>query len=134
MNVSLVELLQGARTPSPTLTKEEAGQAAVQAMEQSQKNTARRYLRLFRRLLTAGAVLCFLLLLPHLTVGAFYLYFRYLRAPGLGVIGGSDGPTVIITSNPSPLPPWVPLVCLGAVFLTCIILALRVRRIERRLK
>ena len=37
LNVSLVELLQGERTPSPTLTKEEAGQAAVQAMEQSQK-------------------------------------------------------------------------------------------------
>ena len=52
LNVSLVELLQGERTPSPTLTKEEAGQAAVQAMEQSQKNTARRYLKLFQWLLT----------------------------------------------------------------------------------
>ena len=58
LGVSLVELLQGERTPSPTLTKEEAGQAAVQAMEQSQKNTARRYLRLFRWVLTAGAALC----------------------------------------------------------------------------
>ena len=58
LNVSLVELLQGERTPSPTLTKEEAGQAAVRAMEQSQKNTARRYLRLFRWVLTAGAALC----------------------------------------------------------------------------
>ena len=42
LGVSLVELLQGERTPSPTLTTEEAGQAAVQAMDRSQKNTARR--------------------------------------------------------------------------------------------
>ena len=51
-----MELLQGERSPSPTLTKEEAGQAAVRAMERSQQNTARRYLKLLRWLLTAIGV------------------------------------------------------------------------------
>ena len=52
LDVSLVELLQGTRNPSPTLTQAEAGQAAVRAMRQSERATARRYLRLFRWLLT----------------------------------------------------------------------------------
>ena len=66
LDVSLVELLQGARSPSPTLTKEEAGRTAVQAMRQSEQITTQRYLRLFRWLLTGILVLCILSLLPDL--------------------------------------------------------------------
>lgn len=134
LNVSLVELLQGERTPSPTLTKEEAGQAAVQAMEQSQKNTARRYLRLFQVVLWTGAALCFLFMLPGLTVWAFDLYFEYVKGPALGVIGSADSHTVIITSTIPGGPSWILFAVLAILFLVCIVLALRVRHIERRLK
>lgn len=133
LDVSLVELLQGERTPSPTLTKEEAGQAAVQAMEQSQRNTARRYLRLFQLFLWAGAVLCGISLIPPLSLGAYLLYFDLFRAPELGVIGGADGPTVIMTSGSPFLPPWLLPAVIAVVLLLCVILALRVRHIERRL-
>lgn len=48
LEVSLVELLQGERTSSPTLSVEEAGQVAARAMDQYQQTTVLRYLRLFR--------------------------------------------------------------------------------------
>jgi len=76
LDVSLVELLQGARSPSPTLTKEEAGRTAVQAMRQSEQITTQRYLRLFRWLLTGILVLCILSLLPDLTLLCINLYNR----------------------------------------------------------
>lgn len=64
LEVSLVELLQGERTSSPTLSVEEAGQVAARAMDQYQQTTVLRYLRLFRWVCTAAAVFCFLFLLP----------------------------------------------------------------------
>lgn len=115
LDVSLVELLQGARSPSPTLTKEEAGRTAVQAMRQSEQITTQRYLRLFRWLLTGILVLCILSLLPDLTLLCINLYNRWVVAPELGVIGGADGPTAIITSTPAfsfsfcQRQPWHPL-------------------------
>ena len=84
LDVSLVELLQGTRNPSPTLTKEEAGQAAVRAMRQSERATARRYLRLFRWLLTGILVLCLLFLLPHAVLACWHLYDRLVVAPKAG--------------------------------------------------
>lgn len=45
LEVSLVELLQGERTSSPTLSVEEAGQVAARAMDQYQQTTVLRYLR-----------------------------------------------------------------------------------------
>ena len=48
LEVSLVELLQGERTSSPTLSVEEAGQVAARAMDQYQQTTVLRYLRLFQ--------------------------------------------------------------------------------------
>ena len=68
LEVSLVELLQGERTSSPTLSVEEAGQVAARAMDQYQQTTVLRYLRLFRWVCTAAAVFCFLFLLPYLVL------------------------------------------------------------------
>lgn len=131
LNVSLVELLQGERTPSPTLTKEEAGQAAVQAMEQSQKNTARRYLKLFRWLLTGIGIWCLLSCLPWGIVSLVL----FLNSPGVGIIGGADGPTAILISTADPMfpPQFYFLVQLIALIL-CVVMAVRVWRLERRLK
>ena len=129
-----MELLQGRAPSSPTLTKEEAGQAAVQAMEQSQKNTAQRYLRLFQIFLWAGAALCGISLVPSLSLGAHLLYFDLFRAPELGVIGSADSTTFIVTTGSPLIPHWLQPVLTAAVLLLCVILALRVRQLERRLK
>lgn len=134
LDVSLVELLQGARSPSPTLTKEEAGQAAVRAMRQSEQITTQRYLRLFRWLLTGILVLCILSLLPDLTLLCINLYDRWVVAPELGVIGGADGPTAIIMSNPAfSFWSWLHPLLLAVAALASFVLALRVRRLEKRL-
>ena len=133
LDVSLVELLQGERTSSPTLTKEEAGQAAVQAMEQSQRNTARRYLTLFQVFLWINVAICAVSLIPPLSMGAYYLYFNLFQAPELGVIGGADGPTVILTSSSPLFPGWIQPVLTAGVLVICIFLAFRVRHIERSL-
>ena len=131
LEVSLVELLQGARTPSPTLTKEEAGQAAVRAMEQSQKNTARRYLKLFRWVLIGIGLWCLLSCLPWGTI----LLAQLLPSVGMGVIGGADGPTQIyVSASASLFPPQIYLLIQAAALAVCIVLAVRVGRIERRLK
>ena len=134
LEVSLVELLQGARTLSPTLTKEEAGQAAVQAMEQSQKNTAQRYLRLFQVFLWLAAALCLIALIPPLTIWGSHLWFDLFRAQDLGVIGSADSTTFIVTTGSPLIPHWLQPVLTAAVLLLCVILALRVRQLERRLK
>ena len=113
LNVSLVELLQGERTPSPTLTKEEAGQAAVQAMEQSQKNTA------------------LLSCLPWGTI----LLAQILPSTSIGVIGGADGPTQIyVSASDTAFPPQFYLLTQLAALIVCIVLAVQVWRLERRLK
>lgn len=131
LNVSLVELLQGERTPSPTLTKEEAGQAAVQAMEQSQKNTARRYLKLFRWLLTGIGIWSLLSCLPWGTI----LWAQLLPSASMGMIGGADGPTQIYVSvSDTVFSPQIYLLIHCAALVLCIILAVRVWRLERRLK
>lgn len=135
LDVSLVELLQGARSPSPTLTKEEAGQAAVRAMRQSEQITTRRYLRLFRWLLTGILVLCLLFLLPHAALACWHLYDQLVVAPELGVIGSADGPTVIVTtSTAASFWSWLQPLLLTAAALVSFVLALRVRRLEKRLK
>lgn len=132
LEVSLVELLQGERSPSPTLTKEEAGQLAAQAMEQSQKVTARRYLKLLRWLLTGIALWCALSLIPGLTV----LYHTMAPlTPDVAVIGGRDGPTTILVGTPEPmLPPWFSFLVQAGVLIVCLVLAVKVGRTERRLR
>ena len=133
LGVSLVELLQGERSPRESLTVAEADQLAAQAMEQSQKATARRYLKLLRWLLTGVALWCVLALVPGLT--ALWLALRPLSAGVEGVIGGYDGPTVILVGTPEPmLPQWARCLLLAAVLALSVVLAVRVGREERRLK
>ena len=124
----------GGAHPSPTLTKEEAGQAAVQAMEQSQKNTARRYLRMFQVVLWIGAGLYLVSLIPPLTFLGNLLWLDLFRSQGLGVIGSSDGPTVILTAGGPLIPYEAQTVLIVLALLTCAVMAVRVRRLERRLK
>ena len=132
LDVSLVELLQGERSPRESLTVAEAGQLAAQAMEQSQKATARRYLKLLRWLLTGIALWCGLSLIPNLTI---LCYTLPPLSPDVGIIGGQDGPTAILVGTADPIfPPWVYCVVLLAVLLACVVLAIRVGRTERRLK
>ena len=131
LDISLGELLQGERTPSPTLSKDEASQAAVQAMEQSQKTTARRYLRLFRWLLTGIGVWCLLSCLPWSAI----LLAQILPSTSVGMIGSADGPTQIYVSvTDAVFSPQIYLLVHCAALIICIALAIRIWRLERRLK
>ncbi len=136
LDVTLVELIQCQRQKNDTLTMAEAETVVAQAMDQSQKNTARRYLKLFRWVLSCIAALCFCNLVPYVFLTAINLYDKLFRYRDFGVIGGADGPTVIITAT-APPPQWlligVPILML-ALFITCIILAIRVRSLEKKLK
>ena len=131
LGVSLVELLQGERSPRESLTVAEADQLAARAMEQSQKATARRYLKLLRWLLTGVALWCGLCLIP-----AFIILHDTLTLHTIeGIIGGRDGPTAILVGTAQPMfPPWVYCLVLTAILLACVVLAVRVGREERRLK
>lgn len=137
LGVSLVELMQGKRQDADTLTVAEADAAVSQAMGQSEKVTARRYLRLFRWCLTAVCGLCLLFGWPLITYAAMVLKGSILSTRDLGVIGGADGPTAIITvSTPTNTPldlfllVGIPLLLLIA----CIVLAVNVWRLEKKLK
>lgn len=136
LGVSLVELLQGARTEKESLTIGEAGEVLSQAIDQSQRITTRRYLRLLRWLLTAICV--YLAYSPViLLVSSLYLRFLDLTAPmasTYGIIGGVDGPTAILTSNPSSLPIWFWPLIQAAGSILCLVLAIRVWRLERSLR
>lgn len=137
LGVSLVELLQGERSKKESLTMGEAEVVVSQAMDQSQKTTARRYLRLFRWCLTGGAAMAVLTLLPN-------LYFWYVltgptfipsEAAAVGVIGGADGPTAILTApTPHFLPYWLKPLILTVLAAVCTILAARIWKLERKLK
>lgn len=136
LGVSLVELLQGARTEKKSLTIGEAGEVLTQAIDQSQRITTRRYLRLFRWLLTGICV--YLAYCPVVLLGSLiYLRIFDLIAPmasAYGIIGGVDGPTAILVANPSSLPIWFwPLIqAVGSIL--CLVLAVRVWRLERKLR
>lgn len=130
LEVSLVELLQGERTSSPTLSVEEAGQVAARAMDQYQQTTVLRYLRLFRWVCTAAAVFCFLFLLPYLVYGVSQLYFHWVIEPH----GSAEGPTVIITSSAPLFPAWFRPALLALLCAACGVLVFRLHCLERRLK
>lgn len=140
LGVSLVELIQGKRQEADTLTVAEAGAVVSQAMGQSEKNTARRYLRLFRWFLIAACGLCLLWLTPQ---AAIYIMFWRMshdfvppNAAEIGVIGGADGPTAIITAS-SPLSPLAGFLEIGVpllLLIVCVVLAVKVRRLEKKLK
>ena len=59
-----------------------------------------------------------------------------LTACGVGVIGGADGPTAIITAS-SPLSPLAGFLEIGVpllLLIVCVVLAVKVRRLEKKLK
>ena len=140
LGVSLVELMQGRRQESETLTMAEAGAVVSQAIGQSERTTARRYLRLFRWFLTAFCGLCLLLLTPQAFI--YITFWRMSRqwapadATEIGVIGGADGPTAIITAS-RPLSPLATFLEIGIpllLLIVCAVLAIKVRKLEKKLK
>ena len=53
----------------------------------------------------------------------------------IGIIGGADGPTaILISTTAAPLSPWLMALLLGAAAIVCLVLAVRVRKLERKLK
>lgn len=138
LGVSLVELMQGKRQEAETLTVAEADAAVSQAMGQSEKTTARRYLRVFRWFLTVACALC-LLWLAITFFGSVWaeLYAEFfLPAVDYGIIGGADGSTAIITATQT-LDPLETFLAIGIpllLLIVCIVLAVKVWRLEKKLK
>ena len=136
LGVTLVELIQCQRQQADTLTMKEAESVVAHAMDQSQKGTARRYLALFRWTLTGIGVLCLFNLLPYLFLALTGIYSRLFLYKDIGIIGGADGPTAIITAT-TPPPQWLlmgfPILIL-LLCTICVVLALRVRSLEKKLK
>ena len=88
-------------------------------------------MRLFRWLLIGIGVWCLLSCLPWGTI----LLAQLLPSPSMGVIGGADGPTQIYVSvSGSLFPPQLYLLIQVAALIVCIVLAVRVGQIERRLR
>ena len=121
LEVSLVELLQGERTSSPTLSVEEAGQVAARAMDQYQQTTVLRYLRRGGLLLPLSAAVPGLRRLPallslgdrapdggHRQRGGPHRYHHFLGSPVPRLVpAGTAGPPVRRlrrTGFPAPLP------------------------------
>ena len=141
LGVSLVELMQGRRQEADTLTVAEADAAVFQAMDRSERATARRYLWLFRWFLTAACGLCLLWLVPQ--VLGSVLVWRSTRgwiSPGeagaVGIIGGADGPTAIITASHtlSSLGSFLEIFVPVLLVIVCAVLAVKVWRLEKKLK
>ena len=137
LGVSLVDLMQGRRQESETLTMAEAGAVVSQAIGQSERIATRRYLRLFRWFLTAICGLCLLIGGPFLIFAFVVLTsadFLFGAAPP-GVIGGADGPTAIITASaPSSTSLFWMVGILLILLAVCIVLAVKVWRLEKKLK
>ena len=137
LGVSLVELIQGKRQETDTLTVAEAGAVVSQAMGQSEKNTARRYLRLFRWFLIAACGLCLLFGWPLITYAVLVLKGSIISTKDLGVIGGADGPTAIITASAPTNTPLDMFLLVGIpllLLIVCVVLAVKVWRLEKKLK
>ena len=135
LEVSLVELIRGERQLTDHLTVDEAAAVVSQAMDHSERITARRYLTLFRWTLVALSLSCGSALLPYLRRIAHELYTKFILAPQQELIGNADGPTTIIigTATVQETSPWLRLgfpVLMAVCFL---ILSLRVRKLERKL-
>ncbi|MCI8870450.1 MAG: helix-turn-helix domain-containing protein [Lawsonibacter sp.] len=138
LGVSLLELMQGRREESDTVSVEQAGAVLSQALDCSQRSTALRYLALFRWLLLGTAAVCLAELLPLLLYPLLLLSVRlglFRSGPSdadLGVIGGADGPTVILTSSIQPT--WLAVGLPAVLLAASLFLALRVRSAEKKLK
>ena len=138
LGVSLVELMQGRRQEADTLTVAEADAAVSQAMDQLERSTARRYLRLFRWFLTGGGAMSLLWLFTTFfsSVWAELVRGIYLSPIAGDIIGGADGPTAILTAT-STLNPLETFFALGVpilLLIVCAVLAIKVRKLEKKLK
>ena len=114
----------------------EADAAVSQAMGQSEKTTARRYLRLFRWFLTGGGALSLLWLFTTFFGQVWVELYEALFLTDYGIIGGADGPTAIITATRT-LNPLETFFSLGVPLLlltVCVVLAVKVWRLEKKLK
>ena len=134
LDVSLVELLKGERQQSDTITVEEAGQVVVRAMDQSERSAARKYLYLFRWLLTGICVWCALDVMPYVFGVSRRFWHELMKNGSVGIIGGADGPTPIIVGVATMPPLWQDVGIPVVVFLLGVVLAVRVRKLEKRLK
>lgn len=85
LDISLVELIRGERQMSDQMTVSDAGAVVSQAMAQSQKFTARRYLCLFCWLLMGNALVCGWVLYPYarrrFTIFTFIFSAKGIRSP-----------------------------------------------------
>lgn len=137
LGVSLVDLMQGRRQEAEILTVAEADAAISQAMGQWEKTTAWRYLRLFRWFLTAICSVCLVWLWPSI----LYAGKNWLYIPGWSAaetaIGGADGPTAILVAS-SPTNTILDMLLLAGIplvlLIVCIILVIKVWRLEKKLK
>ena len=130
LGVSLIELMQGERQMSEVFSAQQAETVVKQAMEQSERVTARKYLRLFRWMLTGISVLCTLPFVGR-WISELRLWLFMLRT-GASIIGGADGPTSIITASTGL--GWMSLLVLACILAACVILAVKVRQLEKKLK
>lgn len=137
LGVSLVELMRGARLEANTLPMDEAERVVSQALDQSQKATARRYLKLLTALLVGIGGLCLLQLIPLIgfliNLGQFSPLFNH---GDYGVIGGADGPTAIITSTGTFTwwDMWGGIVIAVIGLILCTILAVKVNHLTKNMK
>ena len=134
LGVSLVELLQGERQGEETLTAQQADRVVKQAMEQSERSAARKYLKLFRWLLTGIGAWCVLNVWPYVFIVGNRLWYELFRKKQLGVIGGADGPTYIVVGTATMPPLWLDVGVPAVILLVCLILAVKVWKFERKLK
>ena len=143
LGVSLVELMEGRHLETEALPMEEAEQVVSRAMDRSQRATARRYLKLLSALLIGIGVLCLLRLIPTLFLLPVLLRNQLWAAGSslivmggdYGVIGGADGPTAILTSSPFPWwDLWVAPAVAAVGLILCIVLAVKVIRLTRKMK
>lgn len=137
LGVSLVELMRGERLEAESLPMEEAEQVVSQAMDRSQKATARRYLKLLSALLIGIGVLCLLRLIPYVISLVIYLkYDLWFAADDYGIIGGADGPTAIITATQTITwwDTWGGILMALVGLILCIVLAVKVIRLTKKMK
>ena len=135
LGVSLVELIKGQKLERENLTMDEAGTVISQAMDQSYKVTARKYLRLFFVLLTCVGVACLLRVLPAAAILWGCLRLHLENHLYTDMIGGADGPTaVLIAREPTWWDFWGTSAAAAVILILCAVLAIRVWRLERKLK
>lgn len=127
LGISLVELLQGKQQESGQMALSEVGAIVSQAMEQSQKITARRYLNLFCWLLMGNALMCGWTLFPYIRL---LLHRFYIHVIGKGYTISLGTAQISDTASS----PWLRVGLPAAFLLLCVVLSIRVRIIAKKLK